>query len=98
MNIKNNVHKLLGDIGQWLSVLLMATGIWLLIQTHIDIATILFSIGALVDILATKCKYYGEQFITRNNELLKIIAEKERLAALEKEKGRVASETQVQFF
>lgn len=61
--------KLLGNIGQWLSVCLMFVGIYYLISFNIDRGTILFSIGCLIDVLATKVKYYGDEIIKKNKEL-----------------------------
>ncbi len=76
MKPNKNIHKLLGNIGQWLSVFIMGYGIYLLIILGLDIGTIVFSGGCLVETLATKIKYYGDEYIKRNKEMLKIIKEK----------------------
>lgn len=68
--------RTMGDIGQWLSVFIMGIGVYLCYSYRVDAGTILFSIGALVETLSTKIKYYGERYIERNKDILIIAKEK----------------------
>lgn len=51
--------RFVGDIGQWLSVLIMLIGAGLMIYYRLDYGTVIFTIGCLIETLATKVKYYG---------------------------------------
>jgi len=78
MSNKNNFYLLLGNVGQWLSVFIMGYGIYLLIHCGLDYGTILFSLGCLIQTLSTKLKYYGDEYIKRNKDILRITYEKHR--------------------
>jgi hypothetical protein len=78
MTDKYNRFRVVGDLGQWLSVLMMAGGVVLLCYLNIDSGTILFSSGCLVATLATKVKYYGGEYVKRNSELVGVIYERRR--------------------
>jgi hypothetical protein len=84
MNTKINNATRFGNIGQWLSVLIMGVGIYFLFDFGIDYGTILFSIGCLVQTLATKIKYYGDEAIKLNTDLLDIARERKRFKREEK--------------
>jgi hypothetical protein len=73
-------YTIVGDLGQWLSVLIMIVGIAYLFKCDIDIGTILFSSGCVVNTLATKYKYYGDEYIKRNRKLLIIAKYKKKKA------------------
>lgn len=75
---KHNLHFTIGNIGQWLSVFTMLAGIYYLITLHIDLGTVLFSIGCIIDVLATKIKYYGAQFVKRNKKIVRILRSRKR--------------------
>jgi len=65
-------HKTIGNIGQWLSVFIMIAGTVLMISYRLDYGTILFTTGCLVETLATKVKYYGDQYIERCRKVKEI--------------------------
>jgi hypothetical protein len=66
-------HKIIGDIGQWLSVLCMIVGTILMFNYHIDYGTIIFTIGCIVSVIGTKIKYYGDEYINRHNKIKEIV-------------------------
>jgi len=69
----NTLSRIIGDSGQWLSVFIMSFGVYLFFTEDIDSGTLLFSFGCLVNVLATKYKYYADEYIKRNREILDIV-------------------------
>ena len=57
--------KLLGVLGQWLAVLLCSWGIVCMYTNFSEPGTLYITIGALVLTIATKVRYYGEQWIEK---------------------------------
>lgn len=66
-------NKIIGDIGQWLSVFVMIAGLALLCLGGIDSGTIVFSLGCVLETLATKIKYYGNRYIEKMKEINEIV-------------------------
>ena len=61
-----NQWHTLGDIGQWLAVFFLFSGIAIMGHFNVGAGSILFSVGSLVLVISTKCKYYGRRF--KDNE------------------------------
>jgi hypothetical protein len=98
MNNKQKYFLIIGSFGQWLSVFVMICGIYLLFSCGLDIGTIMFSLGCLLETLATKIKYYGGEYIKQNTDVLKIIYEKGRFKRLNVKKVVVDDPEQYSFF
>ncbi len=84
--------KLVGNIGQWLSVFVMSYGIYIYIKSGSDLGTILFSSGCILDVLATKIKYYGDKYIEKNKKILRILEEKGEIELYHEEKSAVGGQ------
>lgn len=50
-------NALLGNIGQWLGVLLMTTGFYVLVQTNTEKVKLILTAGCLIFTMATKVKH-----------------------------------------
>lgn len=70
--------RLIGDIGQWISLFLNTLGLIAVIILRVDIGSILLIAGSLTLTIATKVKYYGQKAIDsvkckRRQKALKVI-------------------------
>lgn len=69
---------ILGSIGQWLSAIVNALAVFLLIYYRYDMASIMIASGSLLFGLSTKIKYYGQEY----ERIRKEIIEQERIKIL----------------
>lgn len=66
------MQRVVGDIGQWLSLIATAVGLYLMIHNHRSYGDIFITAGALLLTTATKIKYYGDRIIERHRNFPRV--------------------------
>ena len=52
-------YRIIGDLGQWLGMLMCSYGCWLLVKSNCNAGFIIITVSSIVYAISTKIKYYG---------------------------------------